>query len=1242
MQRQHKQRINHVLKDNDILGRARKQELQRESFETRLMGFEDYVNTSEGMDRLNRFYEHVTMETEDEVSRQVEAMEREKKVLSIKDQVRLEVEARLAQEKREKEAKRLAAEQRRAAVVERLRLQAEAEERRRIEAELQLQLIKEEQLRSEQLAVERWLTNQRLMSREDEWSRLIELEYREQLRVQQEILAEKMRLVQLEAELKAREEDQARLRKLRMKELEEKKAKLLLLKQQQVSVGSNEQQLQLMRATKEESDRLNKQLRIQNRAKFVTKRLAAAEEEEPQSDASKLDDLPAGDGGVVQRGSTSGGALMSDGALRHDATNAARISNQELEHATTLTTTADADATSAAPVVVSPLMLHQDTAGSCSRDDSGTVSYSSSTMTKPKQTKPMSAMEIEYLQLLNSIDSESSLKQLQRELMMEKRALRLEQKQRLSNVRSSNQQDEETVKLAKELRQRIDDVTKKEKLLETRITDLMHHSMNTAGSEEIKEATTDGEEEGVIMDKKPAVTRQASFAALTRQPSTRIPVDVVSTQASMRMYPLTEQASIRLDNAASSPTKAVAVTHLSSSSTMIESQVRFHKAEQLIRDANELINSMFKAVGSNCIGNSTSEPEDRRTMLDSKVTLIAMEMSQLIKAIAKDIDPINYCERLAQVSSSMREAFNSYCEKDLQASIAVSSEMSSADHPSALVVSSADHPSVSVVSSADIGEYIMTNTKPLPNDQTDEREANTGEAARSTNEAFSALSIVTDGIDAPPDDVTTRASADDDDDSSSLEIDMDGFDRIPGWDECLNTSMASAAHHAAFYGHTEVLSCLCRYFDCFVMDKKGRTPLFYAALQNRLECVAMLVELDAQWIDVGDEKGDTSLHAAAIADGVDVLDFLVSCEAQVDTANYMGLTPSHLARSRKALQCLFKAGAQLYCVDNNSRMPLWFACAEGRSDCVDYLCGVTPSEYLLWPDEEGETSLHKAAMNGHASCVEVLCQHLPGIEDLYTPNKKQFTAAHVASNVEVLKALYENGANIWVTESKERTPLFMASFFGRIDTVFFLLDLANSTNNLSKVDSADIHGDTALHAACLCGHVQCVSLLLYFIRSRSNKQGLTPDQLALRAGHKHITALVSFIEDKRRGQEGMGMDEIFGCDFNLLSSVVTYYGSRWCKYYDLAYDSFYYYDRVTGTSQWERPYDFDMSGRDENKWEQACATLLQFYRLYNPERVRDLNEILVAYRDRYTELFLTLAEKYRVTDLSMFKGIDLD
>lgn len=75
---------------------------------------------------------------------------------------------------------------------------------------------------------------------------------------------------------------------------------------------------------------------------------------------------------------------------------------------------------------------------------------------------------------------------------------------------------------------------------------------------------------------------------------------------------------------------------------------------------------------------------------------------------------------------------------------------------------------------------------------------------------------------------------------------------LPGWNDCVYTSMSTAAHHAAFYGHTDVLEGLSQLFDCFVIDKKGRTPLFYAALANRLDCVAVLVAVDPCWIDVGE------------------------------------------------------------------------------------------------------------------------------------------------------------------------------------------------------------------------------------------------------------------------------------------------------------------------------------------------------------------------------------------------------
>ncbi len=74
-----------------------------------------------------------------------------------------------------------------------------------------------------------------------------------------------------------------------------------------------------------------------------------------------------------------------------------------------------------------------------------------------------------------------------------------------------------------------------------------------------------------------------------------------------------------------------------------------------------------------------------------------------------------------------------------------------------------------------------------------------------------------------------------------VDIEEDPFAKIPGWTESLNTTMKSSAHHAAFYGFVGVLEVLSQYFDVFVMDDKGRTPLFYAALRNHLDCVTLLV-----------------------------------------------------------------------------------------------------------------------------------------------------------------------------------------------------------------------------------------------------------------------------------------------------------------------------------------------------------------------------------------------------------------
>jgi uncharacterized protein len=461
------------------------------------------------------------------------------------------------------------------------------------------------------------------------------------------------------------------------------------------------------------------------------------------------------------------------------------------------------------------------------------------------------------------------------------------------------------------------------------------------------------------------------------------------------------------------------------------------------------------------------------------------------------------------------------------------------------------------------------------------------------------------------------------------------YNTIPGWTECLHTTMATAAHHAAFYGYTQVLEYLSYYFDLFQMDKNGRTPLFYASLRNNLDCVLLLVSIDPQWIDVGDSRGDTPLHAAAISNGDEVLSFLItSGEIDPSIANYEGLTPIHLAKSYTALLALYHANATMYCVDNCSRMPLWYRCKDGNKEAVDLLCRLMPLQYIIWQDQDGNTPLHIACLSGHEEIVEILCQWYTHLSDYYIPNKKNYSIVHIAKSASILKKLYEYGIDVWIQDTKLRYPLFINSFQGKVDCVSLLIDIALYRNQHTLISSKDFQGDTALHAACLTGNIQCVSLLVYHIRDSYNKQGLLAYQLAEKAGYHDLARYVYGIEQRKL--LGETSYDIFQCSFEELSSITLYYGTRWCKLYDVSHDEVYYYDRVLSQSQWGRPEDYDEKREEEVLNDKVRGVLKTFYLIHNPEKLININDILTTFRHKHQELFLQLAERYHVEDLSIF------
>jgi hypothetical protein len=61
IQRQHKKNISQISKQTDIVGRAQKQEQQRETYENKLMELEDFIYKPEGKERLSRQFEQLRM-----------------------------------------------------------------------------------------------------------------------------------------------------------------------------------------------------------------------------------------------------------------------------------------------------------------------------------------------------------------------------------------------------------------------------------------------------------------------------------------------------------------------------------------------------------------------------------------------------------------------------------------------------------------------------------------------------------------------------------------------------------------------------------------------------------------------------------------------------------------------------------------------------------------------------------------------------------------------------------------------------------------------------------------------------------------------------------------------------------------------------------------------------------------------------------------------------------------------------
>lgn len=350
----------------------------------------------------------------------------------------------------------------------------------------------------------------------------------------------------------------------------------------------------------------------------------------------------------------------------------------------------------------------------------------------------------------------------------------------------------------------------------------------------------------------------------------------------------------------------------------------------------------------------------------------------------------------------------------------------------------------------------------------------------------------------------------------------------------------------------------------FRSGEEGMYPLHIAAAQGDVQSITHLLDFKAI-IGVQDNRGKTPLHIAARGDRADAIQFLVHMGADPNAHDSAGATALWCAAghgtSPNAITALTFLGADVinhYC--NKPLMPtaLWAAAAKGHIDTAITLLqagadpniadsrGSTILHQVEWPaaakltplllkcganamarDHKGMLPLHRAAEAGRTCIATWLLRHT-AVNSRASDGSTALIHAAERGKLKLCRFLAEQGGADWrLSDSGGNDAFYVACASGHVLCAAYLLGLARGARDISAGNAV---GNTALHAAARCGHLEVVKWLLNqgadkaALSTRdSPRPGITPAQAARKAANESVrrSSTSAEAESKRARLEGI-------------------------------------------------------------------------------------------------------------------------
>ena len=216
----------------------------------------------------------------------------------------------------------------------------------------------------------------------------------------------------------------------------------------------------------------------------------------------------------------------------------------------------------------------------------------------------------------------------------------------------------------------------------------------------------------------------------------------------------------------------------------------------------------------------------------------------------------------------------------------------------------------------------------------------------------------------------------------------------------------------------------------------------------------------------------------------------------------------------KAMECLKKHNAEIDVRKSNGDMPIHIAAFRGHERAVNWLLDEN-KELVHAKGEKGRTPMHYAAGAGKVEVMRLLKKRGGNVK---AKDDEGFQPIHSAAYCDQtatgLKYLIgELGLDVNEKDEIEATPIFMATFFGRIANIEYLI--RQHRDNV-KVNEPDNRGITPLFGAALDGQIEGMNCLFNLCQEQNLELKLELNGVTLRrfAVAGNLTRVIQWLDEK--------------------------------------------------------------------------------------------------------------------------------